>query len=110
MRQQVAERLLGELDTTLETDGEQQQNAHKLVNRGRKTQLRAQQTGDEAQQKKQDNRIDYIHCCSLSRLIDGVEHYWVAEFGGHLTNDMDTFHLQLLQEGRFIEHSWSQIS
>ena len=41
---------------------------------------------------------------------NGVEHHRVVEFGGHFTNDVDTFRLQLFQVGQFIEHGYSQIS
>ena len=43
-------------------------------------------------------------------LADGVQHHRVVELGGHFTNDVDTFRLQLFQVGQFIEHGYSRIT
>ena len=40
---------------------------------------------------------------------DGIEHHRIIELGGHLTNDVDAFRLQLFQMRQFIDHSYSRI-
>ena len=42
-------------------------------------------------------------------LADGVQHHRVVELGGHLTDDVDAFRLQLFQMRQFVDHGYSRI-
>ncbi len=43
-------------------------------------------------------------------LADGIEHHRVIEFGGHLTNDVDAFRLELFEVRQFVEHGYSRLA
>src|SRR5690606_38599971 len=39
---------------------------------------------------------------------DGIQHHRVVEFGGHFTNDVNAFRLELFQVRQFVEHGFSR--
>ena len=55
--QQFEKRLSRELHSALETDGQQQQDADEIIDRGGQPKLGSGQSGSETQQKEQDDRI-----------------------------------------------------